>query len=391
MAKNIAFVRPEMLIWARKDAGMSIEIAAARTRFPIEKLQMWESGENSPTILQAHKLARVYEQPFAAFYLPRPPQSKRPKVRDYRMLHRDSDKGISSDLTLEIRRACERREVALELYDEREETPPNFIYSASLKDNPEQLGKSIREKLNIDRAKQASWRTNGEAFRKWREAVEALGILVFQTEHVDVSEVRGFSISELKLPTIVINNKDAGPAKVFTLLHELIHIMLQSSGMCDPIGLYNRSSRTGNQIEVFCNRVAAEILIPKENFLSENLIFKIKQGQAWTDKDVVKLAASYNTSREAILRRLLTFNLITKDFYKQKRAEYQMQSANSSSKKKSGIVHPVTKSLSTNGKPFTKIVVNAYHSSIITASDLSNYLGVKLHHLKRLSETVGVD
>lgn len=389
MAKNIAFVRPEMLIWAREDANMSLEIAAERAHMPVEYLKKWEAGDDAPTVRQAHILSHVYAQPFAVFYLPRPPQTWRPKVHDYRMLPKANQGYISPDLTLEIRRASERREIALELYEERQEIPSEFNFSADLKNDPEKLGLFIREQLGIDQTKQSSWRSNGEAFRKWREAIESLGILVFQTEHVDVSEVRGFSISASPLPTIVVNKRDASPAKIFTMLHELTHIMLRSPGMCDPVALYNRSGRSGDQVEVFCNQVAAEILIPKQSFLAESLVLRIKQGQSWTDKDAAEIARNYNTSREAVLRRLLTFNLITTNFYKQKRAEYQKEIA-ASPKKKGGVVHPVNKSLSTNGKPFTKMVVDAYYTNHITAHDLSNYLGIKLHHLKRMSELVGV-
>src|SRR6266540_3419538 len=83
---SIALVRPEMLKWARETAGMSSEIAAQRMRLSVAKLKLWEEGRSAPTIKQAHHLAEIYHQPFAAFYLPKPPHKKYPKVKDYRKL-----------------------------------------------------------------------------------------------------------------------------------------------------------------------------------------------------------------------------------------------------------------------------------------------------------------
>lgn len=387
--KDIALVRPEMLIWARETANMSLEVAAERAHLTAEKLKVWENGGCSPTIRQAHILAHIYQQPFAAFYLPGPPTKKYPKVHDYRTLPKVNRGYVSPELTLEVHKTAERREIALELYEEKGDTPPVFSLSTNLSADPEKLGSFIRENLGFDPSKQFSWRNPEIAFRNWREAVESLGILVFQIEDVSVTEARGFSISEPLLPAIAVNKKDAPQAKIFSMLHELTHIMLRTSGLCDPISLYHRSRLSGGEVEIFCNRVAAEILIPKQPFLQEKLVFQIKQHEQWGNNDVIDLARKYNTSREAILRRLLTFGLISSEVYRQKREEYKIENK-SKPKPHGGPVHPVIRSISTNGKPFTRLVVDAYHSNYITSHDLANYLGVKVNHLKRISETVGI-
>jgi Zn-dependent peptidase ImmA (M78 family) len=387
--RDIAIVKPEMLIWARKTANMSLEDSAQRAHMTVEKLKCWENGDASPTIKQAHILAHIYQQPFAAFYLPGPPAKKYPKVHDYRTLPKASKGYISPDLTLEVHKTAERREIALELYDEKGEKPPVFNLRTSLSEDPEEVGSFMREELGINSLKQISWGNSNIAFRNWREKVEVLGILVFQIEDVKVGEVRGFSISDQYLPVIAINNKDAPQAKIFSMLHELTHIMLRTSGLCDPISLYHRSRESGGQVEMFCNQVAAGILIPKRMFLQEPIIFQIQQSEHWGNREIDTLARKYNTSREAILRRLLTFGLISNDMYRQKRAEYKVYNS-SRFKLHSGFAHPVTRSISINGKPFSRLVVSAYRSNYITSHDLANYLDIKISHLKRLSDTVGI-
>lgn len=388
---DFALIRPEMLIWARTAAGMSLDVAAKKLRLPVEKLKLWEEGHSFPTVRQAHNLARIYQQPFAAFYLPKPPSKKYPKVKDYRKLPKSKQGIISSDLILEIRRAAERREIALELFEEQDEVPPEFTLKADLKDGHEKLAEVVRKKLGIEFSKQSTWRNPDTAFARWKALIEELGILIFQTSNrnLTVRDVRGFSISESVLPVIVVNRKDAPQAKIFTMLHELVHIMLRNSGLCDPLALYQRTKQSTDVVEVFCNRVAAEILIPRNNFLTEALIFQISRGDAWNDKDIVELARKYNTSYEAILRRLLTFNLIATSLYKKLISERGPTSA-AKSKSKGGPVNPVVRALNTNGRPFTKLVISAYYSSSITAHDLANYLDIKVSQVKQTAEKVGI-
>uniref|UniRef100_A0A832H1D5 ImmA/IrrE family metallo-endopeptidase n=1 Tax=Oscillatoriales cyanobacterium SpSt-402 TaxID=2282168 RepID=A0A832H1D5_9CYAN len=388
---DIALIRPEMLKWARESAGMSLEIAAQRMRLPVGKVKSWEEGNSAPTINQAHHLAEIYHQPFAVFYLPKPPRKKYLKVKDYRRLPKAKSGIVSSELTLEIRRANERREIALELLEEQQQTPPLFNLRTEVTANPQSLGELIRSKLEIEFAKQSTWRNPDKAFARWKARIEELGILVFQTSsrNLAVKEARGFSISEATLPVIVVNRKDAPQAKIFTMLHELTHIMLRNSGLCDPVALYQRTSQAGDAIEVFCNRVAAETLIPQKFFLAEDLVTRIKQGGSWGDKDVVEVARKYNTSYEAILRRLLTFKLISVDFFRKKRADRRAANA-IRPKSRGGPVPPVVRALNTNGIPLTRLVINAYYSRHITAHDLANYLDVKVSQVKQVAERVGI-
>ena len=89
-----------------------------------------------------------------------------------------------------------------------------------------------------------------DAFAKRREAIEQQGIL-------DLNEFRGFALSNEYAPLIFINSKDTDAARSFTLLHELAHIAIGKSGLSND--LYE------HQVEQWCNKVAAEVLIPKDS------------------------------------------------------------------------------------------------------------------------------
>jgi Zn-dependent peptidase ImmA (M78 family) len=101
-----------------------------------------------------------------------------------------------------------------------------------------------------------------------------------------------------------------------------------------------------------------------------------------------RLARSFGTSREMILRRPLILGLTTNSFYERKRGEYAEELKRLPRPK--GFAPPATDALSAAGKPFVRMVLRALNANQITASDVADYLGVRLKHLPRITETVGM-
>ena len=229
-----AIVRPELLVWARESARLSPEAAARKTQVTEEKLRSWESGESSPSIPQLRKLGKAYKRPLAVFYLPRPPRVF-DALHDFRRLPEEALGTQSPELAFEIRRARARREIALDLYQELVgEEPKEFPGRAALDEDPEAVGLRLRELLGVARAEAPSWRNHYDALNRWRGALEEAGVLVFQAEDVEVSQMRGFSLSEQLFPVVVVNIKDAVTARLFSMLHETAHLMLREgdSAIC---------------------------------------------------------------------------------------------------------------------------------------------------------------
>ena len=150
-----ALIHPELLVWARESAGMDLEEAAQHiNNITAEKLQSWESGESRPTVKQLRKVATVYKQSFAAFYLPEAPKVFRPPLKDYRLFPGDTATTISSEVALDSRLALDRREITLELYAERGEEVPRFTARTTLRKNLETLGGEIRKLLGVTNLRQ---------------------------------------------------------------------------------------------------------------------------------------------------------------------------------------------------------------------------------------------
>ena len=322
MTKRIkATVAPAVLIWARTSAGYDLPLAAAKLKVDEEKLADWEAGDAQPSIPQLRNMATLYKRPLAVLYLAEPPMAFQP-MQDFRRLPDIGPRKFSPNLTLEIRSAHQRRALALEMLAEAGEEAERFTLTTALNQNVETVGEAIRKAMGIDYAQQSRWHDYLVAFRTWRMRIEELGVLVFQATRLERDEASGFAYWAEMLPFMVVNRKDAYPRRTFSLLHELAHLMLHQSGVSD-LDMDALRPQDAERIEIFCNQVAAATLMPRDVFLAEARVAEKGAGRhEWSDEVIKALSLTYGASREAVVRRLLTFNRTTDAFYKQKRAQY---------------------------------------------------------------------
>lgn len=381
-----ALVEASLLQWARNSAGLSIEGAARKASVPPERLESWEEGESRPTISQLRKLGRAYKRPIAVFFLPEPPRDF-DALRDFRRFPEGAGLGLSPELRFEIRRANERRDIALDLYEATESEPPEFTGAASLEEKPEEVAQGIRAQLGVEYEAQTSWSKAHQAFGEWRAALEHAGVLVFQARRVETSEMRGFSIAQRPLPVVVVNRRDYPRSRVFTMLHELTHVMLSAGGLCDleeAGGLSLEEERT----ETFCNQVAGAVLVPAKLLASERIVIEKGSGPVWSDGDIEELARKYTVTRETLVLRLLTVGKTTRDFYLAKRDQYRQERSERESRETDGFLAPASDALSAEGAPFIRLVLDAYYQEAVTASDAADFLEIRLKHLPKIEEAV---
>ena len=382
-----ALVEPQLLVWARENSGFSVEEAARKASVSAQRLSGWESGENSPTVKQLRKLAHIYNRPLAVFYLPQPPHEFQ-VPRDFRRLPGEVQEEKSPALLLAMRQAHERREIALELSDRLGEQQKEFSLPASLHGNQEyveDLASQVRTNLEVSVKAQQDSRDGYGSLRYWRAIIERAGILVFQFRDVEPTEARGFSIAEEPFPVISLNMKDWANGRVFTLLHELCHILLHEGGLCNVEEEPERPSEE-RRVEVFCNHLAGAILVPRE-FLLKELTVNQSQTMEWTDYELKKLSRRFGVSREVILRRLLILGKTSKEFYSMKREAFNREYARLA-QQKSGFALPPDIALNVAGPFFTEMVLNCYHGDFITLSEVSDCLAVRLKHLEAIESNL---
>jgi Zn-dependent peptidase ImmA (M78 family)/DNA-binding XRE family transcriptional regulator len=392
VAKRVkATINPDVLEWARTSASYGRAAAAEKLGIEEEALAAWEDGDDQPSISQLRRLATLYRRPLAVLYLPVRPLTFQP-MHDFRRLPESGSRPYSPELAYEIRLAQQRRELALELADEdSDEDFPAFTLKTTLDAVAEDVGRQIRESLSVTFDIQSKWRDTGAAFIAWRTRIEELGVLVFQTTRVESSEASGFAFWAPTLPLIAVNRKDAMGRRLFSLLHELAHLMIHQTGVSELDD--GRRQISDQRVEVFCNKVAAAALMPKLQFLSQPIIGNAPSGRReWSDEDIAALAKTFSVSRESVVRRLLTLERTTDAFYRQKRAQYlQEYAAIQARKRQQEKKKPIRRNMpletvSSVGRPLIRLLLSQYHSRRLSLSEVSGFLGVKVRHLPRIED-----
>ena len=377
-------VKPAVLVWARESMGRTIEEVAVHLGENEEQVRKWEAGQQQPTLHQLKSLARFYKRPLAAFFLPNPPEE--PLLpHDFRTLPDENEIPLSPKTRLAMRQARRLQSIASELKEDNDGDFQARIERAGISDDPEVLACKIRESLGISLAEQLSWEKDTDAMDMWKKSVERLDILVFQMS-MPLEEARAFSFTDGGLPVIVINTKDALKARIFSLFHELGHILLNEGGICDPSKFGGEeSTKKGKSIEAFCNFFAGAILIPRDSLLCHRLVEGKTPTYNWPERTLGAISNDFRVSKEVVLRRLLIAGLTSREFYSLKHNEWMKKEKKLDSVKGNGIKRDIPKEcLQRNGTPLTSLVLDSYRNDRITTSDVADYLGIRVKHIPRI-------
>jgi len=380
MPRTSAHINPQMLVWARKTVKLTVELAADKIGVKMEKLEAWENGESFPTVKQLYKIANVYRRPFALFYFPKPPKHFKP-LKDFRKFHHQYTLTENEEYILqkELILFQQKREIALELYEQLDSESPQFKLKGTVNQSPEKLAKKIIEYLGINHNEVADIRPGYDALNYWKNLLESKGILVFQTSGVPLHIIRGACVAKDVLPVIIINSNDTQNGRIFSLFHELVHIVLRADGISN----FRYSDKDlYDQIEVFCNQAAAEILVPS-NYLLESLVVRSHdlRNPNWTAEELRKLSNRFCVSREVILRRLLTLEKTTNRFYQDYRnnRDYEDKKGPSGGDYYRNII-------AKNGGLFLNLALQGYYQDKLTASSLSDFIKIKVSNLAKLEQ-----
>ena len=338
MGKSIpALITPEVLLWARNLDSISIEDAAKRINVKAEKIQTWENGTDYPTLRQAKDLAKYYRIPFVTLYLPDPPQKpKRIDKVDYRTFGNSGNVAFSSrELRWLLRDIEDRRDSMIELYALENRKPKSFPLHMAESDSPENVATAIRDLLGLSSTVQRKFRRPEKALTYCISILENYDVLVFQAAGIAPSEMRGLSLGYDKMPVIVLNRKDEYSARLFTLIHEVVHIILDNTGICSDVGT---DVSTINQTERFCNKVAGLVLAPINEIRKHPSVRDIIE-YGFDDAYINAIARDFAVSKEVILYHLRSIGVITKDFYYITLSRYSDEYKEYAAKKKNGHMH----------------------------------------------------
>lgn len=382
-----ADINPDLLIWAREESGYTPDTVAKRIGVKTERLTEWERGERKPSVRQVQNLAKYYHRPFGVFFLPQRPAIP-PLAAEYRRLPGVLPGVESPEFRLALRQMSLRRERTLELSDELAVPGAEFAIVARLSEAPAIVGRRLREALGVSAARQMAWRDEWQAWREWRSAVENIGVLVFQFPKVPLSQARGVSLLQFPAPVVGVNSKELAPgARIFTLLHELVHVAL-ALGHDEHVAL--REGRTEIQwagVERFAEEAASEAIIPDE-FLQAALRTSRIPRDGWDVAQVRSLAARFKVTPLAMATRLRAAGEMSWDGYTRWKDMWALY-LSGLKPRAGGMATPVDKALSRGGRPFAQLVLEALDANRITAVDASRYLDLRFDHIATLRTELG--
>lgn len=379
--KNYAYINCKMLKWARERTPIKLEEIPMRMKeFSSEQIENWENGTEYPSINQAKKLCNLYDIPFAALYLSKLPDADNTTYIDRRTYKDNLDGEISYELWKEINRLKSCRECAIELLNLDEYK--NVFKNINLKFSTNDISTKIRELFNIETPFKNKTAYSNNAFNYFRNKIESRGVMVLQIENISIKEIRGISLNYEILPIIAVNKNDSDRAKVFTLFHEIAHLVRRTSNLC----LIDFNEREDEE-EKICNSLAANILIP------EIALDSIINGKDLSDDRVItNLSDRYAVSKFVIIKRLYDLNKIDFVLYKSKYKKYlDIFNEIKEIKKKQGqkiIVTQDKKLISSSGKLYPKIILDAYYEGKISFGEVCNTLNINSHYIDSIERMV---
>ena len=297
-------INTDLIRWAVDRSGM--DEAVLSERFP--KLSQWKTGDVQPTFKQLEEFSKVTLTPFGAFFLSAPPEEKMP-LPDFRTMRGQRPHRPSAALLETIYEMQRRQEWMRDYLVDVGAAPLPFVGTVTLASSPLAAAESIRQALGMESGwaeRHSNWT---HALLSLRRAVEDTGVLVVINgvvgnnthQRLDPEEFRGFVLCDEYAPLIFMNGADFKSAQMFTLAHELAHLWLGKDGVFNLLDLQPFEA----EVEKFCNRVAAEVLIPTCEL--ENCWLALKA----SDDPFKDLARRFKVSPMVAARRVLDHGLIS--------------------------------------------------------------------------------
>lgn len=305
-------VAPGLLQWAVERAGWDGETIERRA----PKLEGWVSGAHQPTLKQLQKFASDTHTPFGLLFLPEPPVEDLP-IPDMRTVGNVALPQPSADL-LDTIYTCQSRQDWYRAYaQENGLVEPGFVGSATTAAPPELVADQIRDLLDFGLMERSAFSSWEEALRRLIDRIEGIGVLVMVNgvvgsnthRKLNPEEFRGFALSDRLVPLIFVNGADTKAAQIFTMIHELAHIWLGGSAVSDAA----MTATSGVAEELWCNRVAAEVLVPLA-------ALRVDYQGEYDSQELDRLARKYRVSTLVVLKRIFDAGFLDWDDY---RARYE--------------------------------------------------------------------
>jgi len=363
-------VNPALIRWARERAGYSLEAAEEHHR----DIRAWESDTlgahaKAPTYVQLESLADRFKVPVSVLFFPEPPDVPEPS-RLFRTLPEREFAELPPRMHLLVRKAQAFQISLAELAVDRSPAQQSLLraFRGRASDPVE-----VRAMLGVSLDDQRGWEDPATAFRKWRDALHEGGVFVFK-DAFRQEDYCGFSLYDTDFPIVYVNSSRSATRQIFTLFHELAHLLHETSGL-DPVpaDVLDRLPVTSRKLEARCNRFAADFLLPPEEL--ERLV----AGEQPNESLAVRIAEDLNLSREMVFRHFLDRGWIHPEMYRNARERWNVPRP-----KSDGGGNANRTLVSYLGNRYLEMAFTAYYNNRLDQAGLAEALGVKPSRLPAL-------
>ncbi|MBE0547602.1 MAG: ImmA/IrrE family metallo-endopeptidase [Rubrivivax sp.] len=368
-------ITPTVVRWARERAGYSMDDAVRH----FKKIAAWEAGEALPTYVQVEQMAERFKIPVAVFFFPKPPAVP-PIEQSFRTLTAEDFAAIPRTVRFFLRRGQAMQLNLAELNDSK--NPAGRVISADLKFSPnaslDKIAADVRAYLGVSIEEQASWKSVEEALEKWREVFATkAGVYVFK-DAFRAPNYFGFCLYDDEFPVIYINNSSAKTRQIFTLFHELGHLLFQTSGvdLSDDHFIEHLGSAE-QKIEIICNGLAARVLVP------DDVLDKMLTGAKIGRQLATQFAGYFSVSREVVYRKFLDRGLIDADEYGAAAKEWAAQMKPKDAESSGNYYNSQHAYL---GQRYIDLAFTRYYQHRFDRGQLAEYLNLKPKNLPTFAE-----
>ncbi|MDR1821327.1 MAG: ImmA/IrrE family metallo-endopeptidase [Oscillospiraceae bacterium] len=389
MAERIdANINKETVSFICTQIGVTSSFLVKKTGFAEDKIGAWLDVSNDayPTLNQAKTLAKALKVPFAGLYMHKDniPIKKLPSLLNLRRVPDALSDG--SALNLAVVELIRYHDFLSSAESDLDIVAPQLtLPSVSDTETSTTFAAHIRTFFGLELSNQFKLQSARQFYLYVRQQVESKGIFVHCFTGVDVEIARGISIFNETAPIIGINNNDRYPAKTFSIIHELVHILKKQSTLCNEMF----TSFSSQDEEVFCNAVAGEVLVPAASL---NVVLTAQNITSYSLDTIETIAKKYSVSKEVIARRLYDTSRISKYEYDTYANEIRQNFENEKQAQKLArqesrghkiVKVPSREAVDKTSPAICKVLLIGYSDGYFSKQEVSGLLGIKEKHIPK--------
>jgi Zn-dependent peptidase ImmA (M78 family) len=304
MAKSEVPINPDVLAWAMEQAGIDDLDLAIRCKTSEDAVRAWRTGGAKPGKTEFKRLVGRLRRPSVIYFLPEPPADD-PVVSAFRHPPGTTpDRDLIDREQTSIRTAERIQRVARWTRERTGHKIAPWPKLAGLE--PAEAARQARNFLDWGVGDQIGAQSASQVAAELRGRIEDRGAFVLQLQ-LSQDGCRGFSLEDELAPVVAINSAYTIPARVFSMVHEVGHLVLHQPAFCLRLP-------DGSQTERWCERFAAAFLMPRKEFSA--YVEKRFGESAVTDIDEVKsIANRFRVSLRAAALRVEQLGLGAEGLY----------------------------------------------------------------------------